>query len=444
MLKDKMILLHNTKMTSEKDYQNIDHDEFDDVLCEFFKGKLLTNIYNYGFNKPSSIQGKTIQPIKDGRNLIAQARSGSGKTGAFVIGAFTKLNDEKYPQAIILANTQELAIQIKAVADEIGKNLNINICLCTGGIITSGESNNDVQNTEEQNLEIAKVSQLLICTPGRLNGLIRMNPKLLSKLKILIFDEADILLSEKFVDQIQSILKNIPSTTQICLFSATTGSKNIQENKEYIMDNPVEIYIKKEQIKVDLIKNYVFDAGNNGGNDMDNDRNKLMVLEDLYKTVNICQSVIFVNSIKSAINLARELRKKHTVGLIHGKLPRLERMKILQKFRDTSIRVLIATDVIARGIDIQKVGLIINYEVPFGDDFEGQYIHRVGRSGRYGKRGVAVNIITDKKEERRLKMISDHYKIKFHPLPDLEAINYYLSDSKGYSYTEIIGDGNDS
>jgi superfamily II DNA/RNA helicase len=418
-----------TEIMNDKDYQDIDHDEFDDVLCEYHKGKLLTNVYNYGFNKPSSIQAKTIQPMTDGRNLIAQARSGSGKTGAFVIGAYTKINEEKYPQVVILANTHELAVQIKTVASEIGKNLNVNICLCIGGVDNNVEEN----NTEEKNLETAKTSQLLVCTPGRLNGLVRIYPKLLSKLKLLIFDEADILLSEKFVDQIRIILKHVPSSSQICLFSATTDSKNIQDNKENIMSNPVEIYIKKEQIKVDLIKNYIFKA--------ENDDNKLCVLEDLYKTVNICQSVIFVNSIKSAINLAKQLRKKHSVGLIHGKLTRLERMKILQKFRETNIRVLIATDVIARGIDIEKVGLIINYEVPIGNGFEDQYIHRVGRSGRYGKRGVAVNIVTDKREEKRLKMISNQYKMEFHYLPKLEAINYYLSDSTGYSYTEIIGDG---
>lgn len=408
------------------DYENIDFEDFDDAICELHKGRLLMGVNNYGFVKPSPIQSKTIQPIKDGRNLIAQARSGSGKTGAFVIGAFAKIiEEEKYPQAVILANTHELATQIKFVAEEIGKKLKINICLCVGG----KEEN---VNSETENLEFAKTSQLLICTPGRLTGLIRLCPLLLSKLKILIFDEADALLADGFIDQIKYILHNIPMSTQICLFSATAGSENIENNKQYILDNPVEIRIKDEEIKVDLIKNFVFNTRTR--------ENKICILEDLYKTINICQSVIFVNSIGAAKDLAKELRKQYSVGLIHGDLPRSERIKIHQKFRETSIRVLIATDVIARGIDIQNVGLIINYEIPSGKGFKECYYHRIGRTGRYGKKGVAISLISNRHEDDRLREISTFYNIDINVLPNLDSINTYLSDSKGYSYTNLLSE----
>ena len=203
--------------------------------------------------------------------------------------------------------------------------------------------------------------------------------------------EDDKLLSKDFIEQIQSILKNVPSSTQICLFSATSNSENVQNTKENFMNNPVEIYVKKEQIKLDLVKNYVIDA--------ENEKNKFDILLDLYNNINICQAVIFVNSVNHAIQLARKLKDSgHTaIGLIHGQLTDSERINILKKFRNTLIRILIATDIMARGIDIQTVGLVINYDIPNGDGFEEQYIHRVGRSGRYGKLGVAINIMTNNK-----------------------------------------------
>lgn len=411
---------------SKMDYQNIDFDDFDEALCEYHDGKLLKGVYDFGFIKPSQIQSKTMQPMKDGRDLIAQAQSGSGKTGAFVIGSFIKIDkNEKYPQVIILANTRELTMQIKSVASEIGKYLDLNICLCIGG------AEND--NTIDKNLEIASKSHMLVCTPGRLNGLIKTNHSLLSKVKLVIFDEADILLSDDFIEQIQYVLLNVPRMAQICLFSATSNSENIQNNKKDFMKNPVEIYIRKERIKVDLIKNYVFDAGK--------EEDKFSILEDIYNNVNVCQSVIFVNTIKSAIDLTQRLRKsKHSVGLIHGQLSHLERMKTLQKFRDTSIRVLVATDIISRGIDIQKVGLIINYEIPKGVGFEEQYIHRVGRTGRYKKTGVAINIMSEKQEWYRIGKVSQHYKIEFFELVSLDKINYNLSGTYSYEGTNHDSD----
>jgi translation initiation factor 4A len=163
---------------------------------------------------------------------------------------------------------------------------------------------------------------------------------------------------------------------------------------------------------------------------------KFGVLMNLYKNINICQSVIFVNTINNANMLSKKLEKQgHSVGVLHSDLTHKDRILTMKKFRNTAIRVLIATDVIARGIDIEKVGLIINYDVPFGNKFHEQYLHRVGRSGRYGKLGVAINIVTDdRKEWDRLESISQKYKVEFYELPSLEKINLYLSGVNGYSY----------
>jgi translation initiation factor 4A len=409
----------------QNEYQNIDYEDFDEPLYEYHDGKLLKGIYEYGFEMPSIIQAKCIKPIADGRDLIAQAQSGSGKTGAFVIGALMKVNPTvNSPQAVILANTRELASQIKDVTSEIGKFIKgLKVILCVGGIQQD-------YNKTETNLKEAKMSQILVCTPGRLNGLIKIDDKIMDKLKILILDEADQLLSDDFMEQIQGVIKSVPQNTQICLFSATTNSKNIHNTKKHFMSNPVELHIKKEKIKVDQIKNYVIDA--------EKESNKYAILVDLYKNINICQAVIFTNSIDKASELASKLKRDgHSVGVIHRKLTDIERMETLKKFRKTQTRILVATDIVARGIDIQQVGLVINYDIPFGEGFQEQYIHRVGRSGRYGKLGVAINIMTnDKFEWYRIKDISKDYNIRFSEMPELEDVNYYLSGVGGYNYKE--------
>jgi translation initiation factor 4A len=415
-------------MAEKNDYQNIDYSDFDEPLYKYHDGALLKGIYDYGFEKPSIIQAKCIKPIADGKDLIAQAQSGSGKTGAFVIGVLMKVDPTKeVPQAVILANTRELASQIRDVTKEMGRHMGIKVALCVGGI-------QQQHNRTEFNLKDAQMSHILVCTPGRLNGLIKSSNELLNNLKILILDEADQLLSDDFIGQIQSIIKEIPSKTQICLFSATTNSKNIQNTKKHFMNNPVELHIKKEKIKVDQIKNYIFDA--------ENENNKYSVLVDIYQNINICQAVIFVNSKERASELAHKLRRDgHSVGLIHRDLPDHERTETLKKFRKTITRILVATDIIARGIDVQQVGLVINYDIPNGDGYEEQYIHRVGRSGRYGKLGVAINILTnDKMEWYRLKDISKDYGVKFNSLPKLEEVNYYLSGMNGYNYKELNND----
>jgi translation initiation factor 4A len=424
-------------MTEQPNYQNIDYDDFDEPLYQYHNGALLKGVYEYGFEKPSVIQAKCMKPIADGRDLIAQAQSGSGKTGAFVIGALMKVNPElRAPQAVILANTRELASQIRDVTYELGKFIGgeksrLKITLCVGGI-------QQEHNRTENNLRDALVSHILVCTPGRLNGLLKVSKNMLNNLKILIFDEADQLLSQDFLEQIQNIIKVIPKSTQICLFSATTQTQNIQNTKKYFMSNPVELYIDKEKIKVDQIKNYVIDA--------EKENNKYPILVDLYKNINICQAVIFVNTVDKASELASRLRRDgHSVGLIHRKLTDVERMETLKRFRKTQTRILVATDVVARGIDVQQVGLVINYDVPFGEGFMEQYIHRVGRSGRYGKLGVAINILTnDKSEWYRVKDISKKYNIKFADMPSLEEVNYYLSGVNGYNFKEIENDNDDN
>lgn len=421
---------------SDKYYQDLDYVNFDEFLCEYHNGALLQGVYEFGFEKPSIIQSKAINPILDKRDLIAQAQSGSGKTGAFAIGVLGIMDISKiYPQAVIIGNTRELALQIFGVIQNIGKHLNIKVVLCTGS--SGNDKNQKNKGDAVENLLLAEQSQILICTPGRLCDLINRNEKkehknkLLGKLKILVFDEADILLGNNFIEQTYEIIKKIPTNTQICLFSATYPQEILDLTSNF-MRNPVNILIERENIRVDLIKNFYVSC--------EYEENKYDILFELYEKITICQAVIFVNTKQKANWIADKLRNnKQNVGVIHSDLLTTDRMEVLKKFRRTQTRILIATDVISRGIDIQQVGLVINYDIPLDPE---NYIHRIGRSGRYGKSGVAITFATEnKKDINKMKKIELTYKIKFNELPVLEKVNDYLTGMNGYNF--IIDNKND-
>lgn len=407
------------KSIDDKSTEIKEFDSFDDTLCEYHDGELLRGIYGYGFDRPSEIQSKTIIPICEGRDLIAQAQSGSGKTGAFGIGALTRVKTElKGPQVIIIGNTRELALQILNVLNELGAHTNIKNCLCVGGTLG---------NSTMKNLEEARKSHILIGTPGRLNDLINKDKLLVKEIKLLILDEADYLLVRDFIAQIKLITKAIPKDTQICLFSATYPP-DVLEMTKYFMHDPVKILIKNEEVSVELIKNYFVNVKY--------EEYKYDTLVEFYQKLSVCQAVIFVNSINKAEELGNKLKDDgHTVGIIHSKMDDLERREVLKLFRTSRYRILVATDIISRGIDVQQVGLVINYDIPKDSE---QYIHRVGRSGRFGKIGVAISLVTDHFQDiKKMQFIEKTYKIDFLPLPSLEIVNTFLTGLNGYSFTEL-------
>jgi translation initiation factor 4A len=390
-------------------YQEIDYKQFDQIeaLCNG-NSDLLKGIFTYGFERPSPIQAKAIQPMADGRDLIAQSQSGTGKTGAFSIGMLLRINPLlKYPQGLIIANTRELASQIHYVLTNIANFMNIKVALCIGGI--------DVKS----NLNTALNSHILIGTPGRIVDLISRQSykhKLFEKLEIVVLDEADVLLKDDFLDKIKKILLATPKETQICIFSATFSEDALDLTKRFLV-NPVHILVEKEKVSLNLIKHYKINV--------EEERNKYDVLTELYQNINICQAVIFVNSIDKADMVSdKMIHDGHSVGVIHSKLPDIERSKILTEFRNMHTRVLIATDIISRGIDVQQVGLVINYDIPSEPD---KYIHRVGRSGRYNKTGVAINFVTKSRFDRdNISHIEDKYTIEINDLPSLETVSNYL------------------
>lgn len=384
--------MNKTKKTNETRKIKV-YKEFDDMNL---KDGLLKGIYSYGFEKPSIIQQKGIMPVVEGRDSIIQAQSGSGKTATFSIASLQIVDKKtKYCQVLIISPTRELARQSFLVVSCLGEHLNIPTQLCIGGTRIS-----------EEYLDSVSEGSIIAGTPGRIMYLIKENVINLSNLKLLVLDEADEMLSQGFKSQIKSIFEFMEENVQVAIYSATYTPDIIELTKQF-MKNPVKILIKKENLTLDGIQQYYVDCGKA--------HDKLLVIQDIYKNIpKISQSIIFCNSRKRADWLKTEMEKNgFVISLIHGQLEQEERNDILKSFKKGSTRVLVTTDLLARGIDVHQLSLVINYELPKKKE---NYIHRIGRSGRYGKKGVAINLIT-KYEKDMINELIKFYETTIDFLP---------------------------
>jgi translation initiation factor 4A len=363
---------------------------------------LLRGIFAYGYERPSVIQTKGIVPIKDGRDIIAQARSGTGKTATFCIGAMCRVNPaEKKMQVLVLVHTRELAQQIRTVASALGEHAGITAYAATGG-----------QPLREDIRAIEKGAQIIIGTPGRIYDL--MTRKVLTRdyIKVLVLDEADQMLEDRFKEQILCILDlGFPKDCHVALFSATMP-ESVIEVANKLLQNPVRILVMPEEVTLEGIKQYFVP--------LDKEEWKYDVLCDLYKQLTINQAIIYCNKRQKAEWLADKMvQEGFPLSYIHGEMEPDERGKRMKEFRSGAVRIMISTDLLARGIDIQQISLVINYELPNQHE---NYIHRIGRSGRFGRKGVAINLVS-KEEMNALKEIEDHYSTSIVNLPeDLAAI----------------------
>jgi superfamily II DNA/RNA helicase len=382
-------------------------DDFEEMT--FLTMELARGIHRYGFKRPSPIQSKTIHVINSGCDLIAQSQSGTGKTGAFTIGALSRINvNENFPQVLIIVHTRTLATQIVKVVENLTHYMKINISLCIGG----------EKNKTDQNIKTTQNAHILIGTPGRICELIKKRAFNPINIKTLIMDEADELLKDDFRDQIVNIITSISKTTQICIFSATF-TPDILRLTENFMNDPYRITIQKEDVSLDLIKQYNIDVRE--------ERYKFDTLKDLNKKLCISQMIIFVNSVPKAIKLRNTMIDDgFDVGLVHGKMNNSEREEILRQFRLGETRTLISTDVMSRGIDIDDLKIVINYDIATDNE---SYIHRIGRSGRFGSQGVAINFCTYD-DRYRIKSIERHYGITIPVMPIPDTINEYLTGIK--------------
>jgi translation initiation factor 4A len=371
-------------------------DKINDFELMGLHPDLLRGVFSYGFEKPSSIQAKAIVPLSKGRDLVAQAQSGTGKTATFGIAVLQQLDfsEPSTVQGLIVAPTRELATQIQKVISSLGTYLNAKVYACIGG--TSVREDMEV---------LSRGIHIIVGTPGRILDLLQRRAFDTSKIKLLILDEADEMLSRGFKDQIYDIFQLLPSTVQVGLFSATMP-KDALELTEKFMNDPLKILVKQEEITLEGIRQFYIKC--------EREQWKFDVLIDLYDTLNIAQTVIFVNTRKKVDWLATQLREKDfTVSCIHADLEQDRRNVVLQEFRTGVSRVLISTDLLARGIDVHGVSLVINYDLP--RNFE-KYIHRIGRSGRFGRKGVAINLVSDD-DMPLLKDIESYYNTHIEEMP---------------------------
>ncbi|CCK71550.1 ATP-dependent RNA helicase FAL1 KNAG_0H01370 [Huiozyma naganishii CBS 8797] len=361
--------------------------------------KLLQGIYAYGFEAPSAIQSRAITQIISGKDVIAQAQSGTGKTATFTIGMLQACSfGQNDLQCLILSPTRELAGQINSVVGNLGSFLNVKSVALVGG--------NKMAKQDSQKLQNGQV-HVVSGTPGRVLDLIKRHVLVVKKCKMLVLDEADELLGESlgFKQQIYDIFTKLPKNCQVVVVSATM-SKDIIEVTKKFMTTPVKILVKQEEISLEKIKQYYVDV--------DKEDWKFDTLCDLYDSLTITQCVIFCNTKRKVDWLAIKLTQSNfSVASMHGDMKQEERDKVMSDFRSGKSRVLISTDVWARGIDVQQVSLVVNYDLP---DIMENYIHRIGRSGRFGRKGIAINFVT-KADLSHLKQIEKFYKIRIKPMP---------------------------
>eukprot|EP01097_Dermamoeba_algensis_P007586 TRINITY_DN482_c0_g1_i3.p1 TRINITY_DN482_c0_g1~~TRINITY_DN482_c0_g1_i3.p1 ORF type:complete len:486 (-),score=124.78 TRINITY_DN482_c0_g1_i3:95-1504(-) len=367
----------SVKNPLDPEFVEFETSEEVDVVNSFDKmhlrEDLLRGIYAYGFEKPSAIQQRAIAPIiKGGRDVIAQAQSGTGKTATFSIGILQNIDTTlRQTQALVLSPTRELAQQIQKVLLALGDYMNVQVHACIGG-----------KSVGEDIRKLEYGVHVVSGTPGRVFDMIKRRKLVTRSIKMLVLDEADEMLSRGFKEQIYDVYRYLPPATQVVVVSATLPHEVLEMTTKFMTD-PIRILVKRDELTLEGIKQF-FVA-------VEKEEWKFDTLCDLYDTLTITQAVIFCNTRRKVDWLTNEMRKANfTVASMHGEMPQNERDEIMTSFRSGDKRVLITTDVWARGIDVQQVSLVINYDLPNNREL---YIHRIGRSGRFGRKGVAINFV---------------------------------------------------
>ena len=376
-----------------EDNENVETNNWSDMNL---KENLLRGIYSYGFEDTSPIQKKGIMPILSGKDVVAQAQSGTGKTGAFSISSLQLIDETlNEVQGIILAPTRELAIQIHRVISNIGTFMeNLKCKLFIGGV----SIDSDIKELEQN-------PQIVVGTTGRVHDLMRRRKLSTKNIKLLVIDEADEMLSTGFKEQIYNIFQFLGNKVQVVLFSATLPSE-IQSLTTKFMRDPINILVKTESITLEGIKQYYVA--------LDNDAQKYESLKDLFNCISVSQCIIYCNSINRVNDLYEALCKDNfPVCCIHSGMEKSLREKAYTNFINGESRVLISSNLTARGIDVQQVSTVINFDIP--KDIH-TYIHRIGRSGRWGRKGMGINFIT-LRDVRKIKEIEQYYNTQIEEMP---------------------------
>ena len=411
--------------------------------------KILQGLLEYGFETPSEIQQTAIVPLCEGRSVIAQAQSGTGKTGTFVIGSLQSLNmDCPHVQVIIVTPVHELATQTYHVLLDIGKRLigpeNVELCI---GKQVSVEQNIININTGK--------TRVLIGTPGRVLHLVKHKIRgeyLIPRkfVKLIVLDEADRLLSDKASNEVIEIVERLDDprdrtdVLQLGIFSATFNKREtldmarrlclpefealIDEGRDWTQHEyaPVQILLRPAELTLDGIAQYYYEI------ECDDERKAFMDKVSFIDALNaehiIPVCMIYVNTANTAERLKDELNARGMAcDCIYGNMPPKRRLEVTRSFRKLETKILISTDLLARGFDVQQIVLVINFDLPYvhdrrmgevNPDKVADYLHRIGRSGRFGRKGVSINLVATTADMDRMRIIEDYYGLKIEPLPD--------------------------
>lgn len=361
--------------------------------------ELLRGIYSYGFEKPSPIQKLAIRPLIERRDILAQAQSGTGKTATFAIGSLSIVKpDDNFTQVLVLSPTKELSIQSANVYKSLGDQMkNLRVQTLYGGQNMEDFGSSDFSK---------RLHPHVICgCAGRVLDMMQRNRITSRKIKMVILDEADEMLSSGFKEQVYQIFQHFNNNIQVALFSATIP-ESIKPIVDKIVRNPVKISVKMEQLTLEGISQYYVA--------IEDDRQKYLALKDIYSNLSVSLCIIYANSVKRVTELYDAMIEDgFPVCCIHSNMDRTTRENSFKDFRQGKFRVLISSNVTSRGIDIQQVGTVINFDIP---KCVHNYLHRIGRSGRWGRKGVGINLIT-RRDFFKLKEIERHYDIKVKELP---------------------------
>jgi translation initiation factor 4A len=367
--------------------------------------KLLRGIFAYGFEIPSPIQQKAIKPIILKKDVIAQAQSGTGKTATFTIGALSNVNVlSNTTQVLVLSPTKELTTQTANVFEKIGSMMGgLKVQTLYGGLIIEEGSSFTNKN----------VSHVICGCPGRVFEMMRRNKINSKHIKLVVLDEADEMLSSGFKDQVYDILKYLNNDVQIVLVSATLP-ESMFSIIDKIMRNPVKISVAREMLTLEgITQHYIA---------VEDDRQKYSTLKDIFSFLSVSQCIIYCNSTKRVQDLFEAMKEDDfPVCRLHSNMEKNERDTAFNDFRKGNSRVLISSNITARGIDIQQVSIVINFDLPKCVD---TYLHRIGRSGRWGRKGVGINFIT-KRDVQKLKEIETHYDTQITEMP--AELNFLLN-----------------
>ena len=378
------------------DETNYDIKKWDDLDVD---QNILRGIYSMGYEAPSPIQQKAIKPILMGKDIVAQAQSGTGKTATFAIGALSRIDPTlNKTQVLILSPTKELTIQTADVIRKLGSCIpNLNVDTMYGGMSTAKGASNSFLNSNKPHI---------ICgCPGKVFDMLRRNSLSSSNIKLIIMDEVDEMLSTGFKEQVFNIFQYLNDNTQIALFSATLPPY-IDAIIDRIVQNPVRILVKSEMLTLEGISQFYVGV--------DDDSQKYDTLKHLFSYLSLSQCIIYCNSVKRVADLYEAMTQDNfPVCCIHRNMTKEERFAAFQNFKNGTSRVLISTNVTSRGIDIQQVSTVINFDIPNCVD---NYLHRIGRSGRWGRKGVGINFVT-RRDVDQLKRIEQHYDSEINEMP---------------------------